>query len=254
MKNLIIDTGDRLDKDIQEFKVSAVEKEKNFTSARIRVCRDPKTLSPMIFYSQELNRNFKNPSDPMSMRHIVKSFEPDHVNASTDTALEFKFNDAMLAHRSRIDEYNPLTDIHSNEMNLFVDEDSATYLSDMGIDIDHVGDEFQEIQSVEASPFVLGVAGDVYALKRQLADAEQKLSEVKIAMLDEIGINSNIDDAQFETLISQHRISASLVQQYLMHNDRCNKHRKQLSQANEAVFSETITQINLPARIKLHGL
>ena len=73
-------------------------------------------------------------------------------------------------------------------------------------------------------------------------------------MLDELGIDGNVDDAQFETLISQHRLSASLVQQYLMHNDRCNEHRKQLSQANEAVFSETITQIKLPGRIRLDGL
>ncbi|MBD3353611.1 MAG: hypothetical protein GF364_19160, partial [Candidatus Lokiarchaeota archaeon] len=102
--NLVIDKAERLEREIESFKIDAVEQEKNLTSARIRVCRDPKNFSPVIFYQQELNRCFRHPEDPLARRVLLKAFEPGNVNASTDTALELKFNDAMLAHQSRIDD------------------------------------------------------------------------------------------------------------------------------------------------------
>ena len=59
MDNIVIDRPERLEEDITDFKIDAVEAEKNFTTARLRVCRNPETDSPIIFYSQELNRNFQ---------------------------------------------------------------------------------------------------------------------------------------------------------------------------------------------------
>ena len=82
--------------------------------------------APVVFYSQELNRNFKNPDDPFGKRHVIKTFTPDNAMASADTALELKFKDAILAHCKSINDYSPLTDIHSNEMDLFIDDQTAT--------------------------------------------------------------------------------------------------------------------------------
>ena len=250
--NLVIDTPQRLEQQIESFKIDAVEQEKNLTSARIRVCRDPGRHTPVIFYQQELNRCFRHADDPLQRRIVLKAFEPNNVNASTDTALEFKFNDAVLAHQSRIDDYSPLTDIHSDQMNLFIDEESATFLADAGIDVDNVGGEFQQIESVAATPFMQQVAGDVHALKVQLADVEKNIGEIKAQMLSEIGIEGPVEQDRFEQLISQHDVSVGLVQRYLMYKERCDKLRAELNQASDAVFSETKTMIKLPARI--HGL
>ena len=248
MKNLIVDKPERIDDDIEDFKFDAIDHRKNLTSARIRVCRDPVHLTPTIFYTQELIRNFKNIDDPMARRHIIKCFSPDKADAAADVALECKFNDAILAHRDVVDAYSPLTDIHSDEMNLFIDEESATYLSDVGIDI--------EIQSVEATPFMLEIADGTMDLKRQLADIESKLNRVKRAMVDELEIDINCvnidNEDEFESLISQHRLPDELVQKYLQLMDHHHDVKAQLDQANDAVFNETKTKIKLPAMI--HGL
>ena len=255
MKNIVIDKPERLDEDIEKFKINAVEDEKNFTSARIRVCRDPLSQAPMIFYSQELNRNFKNPTDPMAVRHIIKSFSPMNAAASTDTALEFKFNDATLAHQPMIDEYSPLTDIHSLTMNLFIDEESATYLSDVGVDIDNTSNEFQEIESVDATPFMKEVAGDASIIKRQLAEVDFALQAIKKRMQMELGIvEHGASDEEFDIWLSQHRLPSELVQQYLMNREKRDELKRQLDQASSAVFSETRSMIKLPARIHLTGL
>ena len=255
MNNIVIDKPERIDDDIEKFKIDAVEDEKNFTSARIRVCRDPKSQAPMIFYSQELNRNFKNPNDPMAVRHIIKSFSPMNAAASADTALEFKFNDATLAHQPKIDEYSPLTDIHSETMNLFIDEESATYLSDVGVNVDDVGIEFQEIESVEATPFMRDVAGDASMIKRQLAEVEDALSDVKRIMMIELGVvEPSVSDEEFDAWLSQHRLPSELVQQYIVHREKRDELRRQLDEVSLAVFSETRSMIKLPARIHLTGL
>ena len=39
MDNIVIDRPERLEEDISDFKIDAVEAEKNFTTARLRVCR-----------------------------------------------------------------------------------------------------------------------------------------------------------------------------------------------------------------------
>jgi len=255
MNNIVIDRPERIDEDIEKFKIDAVEDEKNFTSARIRVCRDPMSQAPMVFYSQELNRNFKSPNDPMAVRHIIKSFSPMNAAASADTALEFKFNDATLAHQPKIDEYSPLTDIHSETMNLFIDEESATYLSDVGVNIDKASSEFQEIESVEATAFMRDVAGDASMIKRQLAEVDDAFSEVKKRMLAEIGIiEPPASDDDFDAWLSQHRLPSELVQQYLMHREKRDDLRRQLDEASLAVFNETRSMIKLPARIHLTGL
>ena len=165
MDNIIIDTPERLDNDIEDFKIDAVEDEKNFTAARLRLCRDPDTENPVIFYSQELNRNFKNPNDQFGKRHLLKTFTPSNALASADIALEHKFTDTILAHRKKIQDYSPLTDIHSNEMNLFIDDDTATYLSDVGVNVDGLGEDFQEMETVNATPFMEEVAIDAGRLK-----------------------------------------------------------------------------------------
>ena len=191
---------------------------KNFTAARLRLCRDPDTENPVIFYSQELNRNFKNPNDQFGKRHLLKTFTPSNALASADIALEHKFTDTILAHRKKIDDYSPLTDIHSNEMNLFIDDDTATYLSDVGVNVDGFGEDFQEMETVNATPFMEEVAIDAGRLKAELGYLRKELRLVKGKMAEEM--NEEIDllsmsEDKFNKILAMHRISDALVQRYL---------------------------------------
>ena len=113
MNNVIIDKPERIGRDLEDFKIDAVEDEKNFTAAKITLCRDPETESPIVFYSQELNRNFKNDVDPLGKRFLIKTFTPNNAMTAADVTLERKFGDAMLAHKRSIEDYSPLSDIHS---------------------------------------------------------------------------------------------------------------------------------------------
>jgi len=254
MDSIIIDRPERLEEDISDFKIDAVEAEKNFTTARIRVCRNPESEEPVIFYSQELNRNFKNPTDPFGRRYLLKTYTSSNAMASADVALERKFKDAILAHKSEITDYSPLTDIHSNEMGLFLDEDTATFLSDVGVNVDGLGEDFIGIESIDATSFMEEVALDAGKLKSELGTLRKELRKVQQAILDEIGDQrelGSIPADAFDLILASHRISDSLVQKLLDLKAKISILESQLGQASSAVFSETVTRIHLPARIDL---
>ncbi len=254
MDNIIIDKPEKLDSDIEDFKIDAVEESKNFTASRIRLCRDPESEEPVIFYTQELIRNFKNPHDPFGRRWVLKTFSLENAMAAADVTLERKLTDSILAHKTQIPDYSPLTDIHSDEMGLFLDEDTAVYLSDVGINVDGLGEDFSGLETVSATPFMEEVAYDAGKLKSELMELRTSLRKVQQAALDEIGIERDsisFTDESFDMLLAEHHVSDALVQKLLELKSRISILESQLGQASSVVFSETVTRIHLPGRIDL---
>ena len=254
MDNIVINKPERLDSDIEDVKIDAVEEEKNFTASRIRVCRDPRSEEPVIFYTQELIRNYKSPNDPFGKRWVLKTFSPENAMAAADVTLERKFSDSILAHKKQIPDYSPLTDIHSDEMGLFLDEDTATYLSDVGINIDGLGEDFSGIETISATPFMEEVAIDVGKLKGELGDLRSGLRKVQLAILDEIGIERDsisFTDESFDLLLAEHHVSDALVQKLLELKSKISTLEGQIGETSSVVFSETVTRIHLPGRIDL---
>lgn len=262
-RNVIINKPERLDDDIEDFRIDACEAEKNFTASKIKVCRDPEQDKPIIFYSQELIRNFKQPSDPFGKRHIIRAYTPSNFTAAVDTTLERKFADTMLAHKPQIQDYSPLTDIHSETMNLFVDDDTAIFLSDVGINVDGMGEDFQGIESVAASPFMENVAKGAQQIKLELAELRRQYNLLKDQMVDAFEEYTNpqlLTDEEFAERLAHETISEALIQQYLSLTEKITKLEQELRLVSSEVFNETITKIRLPGAISnkaqetCHGL
>ena len=255
-ENVIIDIPERLDDQIENFKLSAAEDEKNYTTAKIKLCREPETNKPLLFYSQELIRNFKDPYDPFGKRHLIKVFTPSNHQAVADTSLESKFRDTVLAHKDRIVDYSPLTDIHSHDMNLFIDEDTAQFMDDVGINVDGMGEDFQSIESVSASPFHEEVSYDAMELKRELHALEERQSEVKRMMVDDFEEYADpqiITDEEFNMRLANENISSSLTQDFLILNEKIERVKAELGELSSAVFSEISTKIKLPTALEVNN-
>ena len=254
-ENVVIDIPERIDDQIESFKLSAAEDEKNYTTAKIKLCREPENNRPLLFYTQELARNFKDPRDPFGKRHVIKVFTPSNHLAVADTSLQSKFQDTVLAHKDRIVDYSPLTDIHSHDMNLFIDEDTAQFMDDVGINVDGIGEDFQSIESVSASPFHEEISYDAMELKRELHTLEIKLSDIKRMMSDEFEEYVDpqiITDEEFNEKLTNEKISSSLTQDYLSTIEQINRLKSQLGELSSAVFSEISTKIKLPKAIELN--
>ena len=144
-QNVVIDRPQRLEDEIEAFKLDAVDDEKNYTAARLRLCRDSENHQPVLFYSQELSRNFKDPQDPFGKRHLIRAFTPGQFQAAADEVVTGKFQDTILAHKNKVPDYSPLTDIHSTNMSLFLDEETAQFLEDVDVRIDGLSEDFQGI-------------------------------------------------------------------------------------------------------------
>ena len=252
-KNVVIDRSDRLEDDIEGFKLDAVDEEKNYTAARLRVCRDTENHQPVLFFSQELSRNFKDPRDPFGKRHLIKVFTPGQFAAAADEVVTAKFQDTILAHQSKVPDYSPLTDIHSAKMNLFLDEDTAQFLEDVDVRMDGLSEDFQGIESVSASPFMEDIARDATQIKRELAHLKGKYEVVKQQLADgfEEYVDPKVSDEVFgEALAREGKVSRGLVQSYLSIRERMQELESQLGQFQAAVFNETAPKIRLPRAIE----
>ncbi len=253
-QNVMIDTPQRLEDEIEGFKLDAVDEEKNYTAARLRLCRNPENRQPVLFYNQELSRNFKNPQDPFGKRHLVRAFTPGQFQAGADEAVTGKFQDTILAHKGKIPDYSPLTDIHSTRMNLFVDEETCQFMEDSDIRIDGLAEDFQGIESVSATPFMDGIARDATQLKRELAGLKGKYEVVKEQLADEfqeyVDPKTASDEVFGEALARENNVPQHLVQSYLSIRERMSELESQLGQFQAAVFNETATKIRLPRAVE----
>jgi len=259
MENVIIDTPERIDQDIEDFKLDCVDDEKNYTAAKIKLCRDPENDRPVLFYSQELARNFRDQRDPFGKRHIIKVFTPSNLTAVADSTLESKFNDTILAFKPKIHDYSPLTDVYSQKMNLFIDEETATFVSDIGINVDGLGEDFTGIQSVESTPFLDDLSINASHLKTELADLRKQLLNIKEVMADEFdhyidprGVSGEL----FDEACANEKIPQGYIQTYLSLKEKIHGIESQLGLVNIEVFTETSSRIRLPKLIegRMHDL
>ena len=254
-KNVIIDTPQRLEDEIEGHKLDAIDEEKNYTVARLRLCRDAQNHEPVLFYSQELSRNFKNPEDPFARRHLIRAFVPGQFEAAADEVIGAKFQDALLAHKSAIADYSPLSDIHSEKMSLFMDESTAQFLEDQEVRIDGLSEDFQSIESVSANSYMEGIAFDATQLKRELARLRGQLAVVKGQMADHfeevIDPQSASEDVFAEALARQTKVPQGLVQSYLLIREQLSEIEGQLGEFDAAVFSETASKIRLPRAVEM---
>jgi len=252
-KTVQIDTPDRLDDDIEDFQLDCLDDEKNYTAARIKLCRDPEDDQPVLVYNQQLTRHFRDGEDPFGRRERIKVFTPSNLSAIADTTLEHKFKDTLLAHKDRIRNYSPLSDIHSDEMNLFMDENTATFLADIGVNVDGLGEDFTGIESVSADPFMDEISEDADRLKRQLAELRQHLRTLQQQMADEFEEYTDPDsltETQFEERLARESMPDSYIQTYLKLKEQIAELEAQLGELSQAVFSETARRIRLPSTLE----
>ena len=254
-QNVVIDRSQRLEDDIEGFKLDAVDDEKNYTVARLRLCRDAQNQEPVLFFSQELSRNFKDPQDPFSKRHLIRAFVPGQFEAAADEAITAKFQDTLLAHKPAIPDYSPLSDIHSEKMSLFMDEETAQFLEDQEVRIDGLAEDFQGIESVSASPFMEGIASDASHLKQQLSQLQGQCAVIKGQMADSfeeyIDPMAVTEDVFAEALARETKLPKGLVQSYLAIREQMAHIQEQLGEFNAAVFSETASKIRLPRAVEM---
>ena len=246
---VVIDTPERIQQDTEEFKLDCLDREKNFTLAKLKLTRDPETEEPRLFYSQQLIRNFKDDSDPLNRKMFIKAFTPTNVDACYDTTLDQKYTDSLLAYKPTIHDYNPLSDIHSQEMRLFIDDETATFLSDSDVSIDALKEDFLGIESVHATPYHVDLGYDTTKLKNELSGHLSKMATLKIEMQKEFsnGVNlTGLNDEKFESLIANNHSASGFVQTYLSLKDRINSIRARIGELNEELITDTRLQVRLP--------
>ena len=255
--NLIINTPEKIEGDVEDFKMNCLDDSKNFTVAKIKLCRDIENDRPLLFYSQDLTRNFRGETDPFGKKQILKVFTPSNHEAVADVTLTKKFEDTVLAYKKKINDYSPKTDIFSDHMMLFLDEPTAEFISDIGVNIEGLSEDFSEMESVEATPFLDDISADATRLKEEMYFLKGKMVVIKDQMADtfeEYEDPRRMSDDEFALCLARENIPDELVQQYLELKEQIDGVKGRLGEVNTVVFRETASKIKLPERIKGNDL
>ena len=253
MNQLVINTPDRIDNDIEDFRLDRLGDKDNYTVAQVKLCRKAEEDTPLLFYSQDLSRNFREWGDPLGSKRIMKVFTPSNHEAVVDESLTHKFQDTLLAFKNRIHDYSPLSDVHSSNMKLFMDENTAQFVSDIGIQVEGLDADFSEMESVPASPFMEDVSISASSLKSELTLLKEKLLLIKEQIADsfeEYLDPASVSDDEFARRMALEHVPDGLVQRYLEVSEEIQSVKSKLGEVNQVVFSETSSRIKLPARIK----
>ena len=253
MDQLVINTPERIDDDIENFRLDRLDEKDNYTVAQVKLCRKAEDGSPLLFYSQDLSRNFRDKNDPLGSKRILKVFTPANHEAIADETLTHKFQDTVLAFKKKIPDYSPLSDVHSDKMKLFMDESTAQFVSDIGVNVDGLGQDFSEMESVTATPFMEDVSISASSLKSELELLKERLLIIKGQIadsFDEYLDPAVVSDDEFARRMALEHVPDGLVQKYLEVSVEIHSVKSKLGEVNQVVFSETSSRIKLPARIK----
>jgi len=150
-----------------------------------------------------------------------------------------------------------MTDISSKNMKLFMDEGTAEFISDIGINVDVLSEDFSEMESVEATPFLDDISVDATRLKEEMYFLKSRMDVIKDQMadtFDEYEDPHKLSDDDFALCLARENIPDGLVQQYLELKEQIDGVKGQLGEVNTVVFRETATKIKLPERIKGYDL
>ena len=253
MDQLVINTQERIDDDIENFRLDRLDEKDNYTVAQVKLCRRAEDDTPLLFYSQDLSRNFRDKNDPLGAKRILKVFTPSNHEAVADETLTHKFHDTVLAFKDRIHDYSPLSDVHSNNMKLFMDEHTAQFVSDIGLNVDGLGQDFSEMESVDCTPFMEDVSVSASSLKSELELLKEKLLIIKgqiAESFEEYLDPAAISNDEFASRMALEHVPDGLVQKYLEASEEIQSVKSKLGEVNQVVFSETSSRIKLPERIK----
>lgn len=252
-KNVIINRSERIADAMEDFRLSSLEAQKNYTASSIRLARQAGTDKPLLFYTQELTRNFKDPADPFRQQQIIRVFTPSNFTAVSDSTLEKKFKDTLLAHKPQIETYNPLSDIHSQEMNLFIDEPTAQFIEDIGISISGLSEDFASLESVPATPFMDDVAKGAAELKKELRAVNARLlllREEMVTHFDQHLDPAKVSDDVFSAALAVESLPSAYIQSYLSLKEQKDMLVSKLSQISSLIFQETRSRITLPSTLE----
>ena len=158
-----------------------------------------------------------------------------------------------MAFKNDIPDYAPLTDVHSSSMKVFVDENTAQFVEDIGISLDGLDADFSEMESVQVTPFYMEVAGDASKLKEKLSYLNLQLNRIKESIADEFDDYldpKTVTDDEFTSKMALENISQSLVQRYLEAKEQKETLESRLGVVNREVYNETTKKIRLPEKLK----
>ena len=123
------------------------------------------------------------------------------------------------------------------------------FLSDTGINIDGLGEDFAGIETVSATPYMEDVSFNTSMLKKDLANLKAKFMLVKEEMAKEFEQNIDpraVSDEVFANALAHEMVSEGYVQTYLNLKEMVNQQEAKLAELNSIIFSETSQKIRLP--------
>ncbi len=127
--------------------------------------------------SRNIQRPAHNPNDTFSHAKLYSPMKisPEAISAATTIIQEKKVADTVLPFERSVKEYNPETDILSDNNVLIIERSAADVIEAVGWNMDGIANEYERVESVAPSTYQSNIADDIVVIKRDIRDIMSRI-------------------------------------------------------------------------------
>ncbi len=128
--------------------------------------------------SRNIQRTVRAPGDGFAKAKLYSPIKvsDNAVAAATTIVQEKKVADTVLPYERNVREYNPETDILSDNNILVISRDAADIIEAVGWDVDGLSSEYERVESVAPNAYQSNIADDIVIIKRDIRDVMDRIA------------------------------------------------------------------------------
>ena len=128
--------------------------------------------------SRNIQRPIHNPSDTFSHAKLYSPTKAtsESIAAVTMVVQEKKVADTVLPYERNVKEYNPESDVVSDNNVLIVDRNAADMIENIGLNMEGISNEYEGIESIAPNVYQSNLVDDIVVIKRDIRDVMSRIS------------------------------------------------------------------------------
>lgn len=227
-----------------------IDREKNGYFETLSTAITPKGQEILIL-GKSSTRLFKHDDDFVpDIPEMEKPISIDNADSIGDLSLNSRMKNILFptVGVKEVELFGPISDIHSEEMGMFVTDRAAEIIDSRGVNLEAIDEELIDMESVEPSKGQLKIAGHVTERRRTVHRVKQQLHQTRLKLADKFVDECSMTLVPIEcrnaVLALEH--PGNLGKDYLMLHDKLKDLTSDIDNMAHEVVHESSEKIHVP--------
>jgi len=207
----ILPDNDEFEPVQQNFRFQAAQRRENYAVSHVSVQETPKGEA-LLCLEREISRPYRRPEErfgTFGSVYELQTYTPETFIASMQDVLNKKVDITALSFDKQIESYAPETDIHHRNQKIYVDEQAARLLGDLGISVDAgFREDFNSLESVGVIPGQMDAIDTAHLLKEEYRRLKRDFDALEAEIERTLNRGSQgLERINFRRLSTQEKLS-----------------------------------------------